>query len=210
LLCLVIGLLMAVYVCAAAQSKNGDDIFDVYLDFDLPDTSLEPSVTYDFQFTVTNAEEPPSLGKGEWIHTVDLMMPTTSYEVDVNQLSAPDPLHGNASEGQYQIERWETQFSPVSQTITWLCISAASSATYGDIREGERLSFNFVATTDGAASSDFYWVLYGDEGSVVSGSTHVGDDDDDDDDDDDGDESDDDDDEGGDKGGDDDDDECGC
>jgi hypothetical protein len=184
---------------------DDDDFFSSTLKFDSP-AALEAEQEYEFVFTVTNAsvEEPE---KSDWINQVDLTMPSQDYVVNEEELSAPVPLYGDTGD-EFEIDRWEVSFDPNTSTITWQCFGVVTSINYGDIREGDFLSFQFVATTDavptGTIESEigFDWILYSDEGNMVTGTSYIGQDDDDDDDDNDTVPGDDDDDSGG--GG------CGC
>ena len=173
---------------------------DSYLEFDAP-TALEPDLEYEFSFTVFNTAQPVKGMKGEWINAVELTMPSIDYMVNEEALTEPDPIHGSVGEGDYQILGWETNFDPSAAVISWQCFGVVTSANYGDIREGEMLSFNFVATTDADATDGFHWVLTGDMGTQVEGDAFIQqdtpDDDDDDDDDNDVTNGDDDDDSGG-------------
>jgi len=151
------------------------------LHFTSPDNMLA-EVTYKFDLTVNNASMyVEGEGKtGEWIYQFDLSMPSKEFQVDESQLTAPDPpLHGSPAEGEYQILRWESNFDSSSATITWQCFGVVTSANYGDIREGEALSFQFVATTDSGDGQEptdgFPWKLYGDLGSIVEGVAWIND-----------------------------------
>ena len=186
----------------AADDDDDDTSFeDSYAAPDAPD-SMEANTPYDFEFTVYNAATFNPDEKGEWIYAVDLTMPSENYSVDETNLAGPSPLHGSVSEGEYQILGWEANFDPTSTTITWQAFGVVTSANYGDIREGEMLSFQFSATTDDVPTDGFHWVLRGDMGTDVEGDFYINELPDDDDDDDDDDTSGDDDDDSG--GG------CGC
>jgi len=183
------------------DSGDDDDFMASTLVFDAP-TALEAETPYDFEFTVTNGAtfNGDTDEKGEWIFGVDLSMPSSDYVVDESDLKGPTPLHGTVSEGDYQILSWDASFDPTSTTITWQCFGVVTSANYGDIREGEMLSFQFSATTDAAATDGFHWVLHGDLGTDVEGDAYINGGDDDNDDNDDSSKGDDDDSGGG----------CGC
>jgi hypothetical protein len=190
---------------AADDDDTGGDFTDSYLEFDSP-TSLEPDSEYEFNLTVYNAATFEEKGKqGEWIYAIDLTMPSVDYVVDTETLVGPDPIHGNTGD-EFEITGWEANFDPTSATISWQCFGVVTSANYGDIREGDLLQFQFMATTDAEATDGFPWVLHGDLGTDVDGVAFIGEEPDDDDDDDDTDDddmggrSDDDDDGGG----------CGC
>ena len=211
-LILVLGLVFVVPSAVLAQDDDdasdddatGDDdadegFFASSVMFTEP-AALEPNAELFFQISVTNAAVADT-GKGDWINQVDLTMPSQDYVVDEAILTAPDPLHG-ATGDDTEIDKWVVSFDPTTVTITWAVMAAVSSANYGDIREGDTLAFEFTATTDADATDGFDWVLYSDEGNIVTGTAYVEDQDDDDDDDDDDDNNDDndDDDDGG----------CGC
>ena len=174
------------------------------VDFVMPE-ALDAEAMYEFIFEVTN-NAVAEREKADWIKQVDLMMPSQEYVVDENELTAPNPLYGDTDDVT-EIDRWEVSFDSNTSTITWQCFGVVTSAEYGDIREGDTLSFSFVATTDvnedGIATDGFNWILYSDEGNMVSGTSYIGEDSlDDDDNDDDNDDNNNDDDSGG--GG------CGC
>jgi hypothetical protein len=169
---------------------DDDDFFNSSLEFDSP-TALEADKEYEFIFTVTNTAVEGD-EKADWINQVDLTMPSQDYAVNEAELDAPDPLYGNTGD-EFEIDRWEVSFDPNTSTISWQCFGVVTSVNYGDIREGDFLSFQFLATTDsvptGTVESDigFDWILYSDEGNMVTGTAYIGtegpDDDDDDDDD---------------------------
>ena len=186
------------------DSADDDDFYSSELYFESP-SALEPSETYEFMFTVVNhaiAPDDKGIVKGDWINQVDLTMPSTDYLVDESQLTAPIPLYGDTGD-ETEIEKWEVSFDHNTTTITWQAFGVVTSVNYGDIREGDFLSFQFVATTDAEptgtweSETPFLWVLYSDEGNTVAGEAYIGEQIDDDDDDNDADKGDDDDDSGG-------------
>ena len=144
------------------------------LSFTEPDEDLAAEQSYEFVFTVINSTSSEKSKKSEWIYKIDLMMPSMDYSVDETSVSVPNPLHSSTEEGQYRIDHWESSFESASNTISWQSIAGVASATYGDIREGETQSFHFVASTDSAANNVFYWVIYGDQDSVVTGLSVLG------------------------------------
>ena len=73
---------------------------------------------------------------GDWIYQVDLTMPSTDYEVDYENLEAPEPLHEDTT------SRWDVMYEYSDATITWLAIGLTTSSA-GDIRGGEELLFRF-------------------------------------------------------------------
>lgn len=152
--------------------------------------TLQPDTAYEFAFEVSN-----TAGGDVAIKKVDITLPNTSYVL--GDYAAPDALHPEDVE-------WGVEFDEDSGMISWETsgVGAMSSAEIGDIREGEMLSFSFMATTDADASDGFTWTLTGDDNgaTMVSGIyTFEGGDDDDvtPDDDDTGDNGDDDDDDSG-------------
>jgi len=165
------------------DTTDDDDSADLFtLDFDAPE-ALEPDTTYNFEFTVfNNTVQDTSVDKGEWIKRVDLSMPSENYVVDDTNLDSPDPLHGSASEGEYQIDHWGVEFDADTATITWQAFGVVTSAEYGDIREQELLTFAFTADTDASATDGFAWTLYGDLDTEVTGVAFIGEQTDDDDD----------------------------
>lgn len=186
---------------AADDDDDGGEFTDSYLEFDSP-TALEADIDYEFNLTVYNAATFEEKGKqGEWIYAIDLTMPSEDYVVDTETLAGPDPIH-SGTDDEYEITGWEANFDPSSATISWQCFGVVTSATYGDIREGDLLAFQFMATTDAGATDGFPWVLHGDMGTDVEGTAYITEEptDDDEDDDDMGTRDDDDDDGGG----------CGC
>jgi len=171
LISVLIGLVVLCFFAAAVfavDDKEDATFEDSYVEFTSPE-SLEPDTTYLFSFTVFNAEESVCDPKCEWIYKVSLIMPSTDYDVNVSELDAPDPMHGDISEGQYKIERWEAQYNINSSTISWQCFGAVTTANYGDIREGEVLDFEFIVTTDEQATDGFMWTLYDDTGEWDGG-----------------------------------------
>jgi hypothetical protein len=156
---------------------DDDDFFNSTLEFDSP-TVLEADKEYEFIFTVTNTAV-EGTEKADWINQVDLTMPSQDYAVNESELTAPDPLYGNTGDD-FEIDRWEVSFDPNTSTISWQCFGVVTSVNYGDIREGDFLSFQFVATTDsvptGTVDSDvgFDWILYSDEGNMVTGTAFIG------------------------------------
>jgi hypothetical protein len=216
ILILALGLIFALSASAFAQvdddddddndtmgdddDATGDDFFSSTVVFTEP-AVLDPEAELLFEINVTNNAQ-VGADKGDWVNQVDLTMPSTAYLVDEETLAGPAPLHG-ATGDDTEIDKWEASFDPTTATITWATLTVVSSANYGDIREGESLAFEFTATTDADASDGFDWVLYSDEGPIVTGTAYVeaqGDDDTGDDDDTAGDDDDDDDDDSG----------CGC
>jgi hypothetical protein len=188
---------------AGDDDDSGDDdgFFASTVEFTSPD-ALDPNEEYEFIFEVTNNALLDPDQKGDWINQVDLSMPSGDYVVDENELTAPVPLYGDTGD-ETEIEKWEVSFDPNTVTITWQAFGVVTSANYGDIREGDVLPFQFVATTDSTPTGTlesgigFNWVLYSDEGNTVSGTAYIGDEGPADDDDDDTDSGDDDDDSGG-------------
>ena len=152
---------------------DDDDFFASTLVFDSP-TALDPETEYEFQFTVTNNAIADDEEKAEWIKAVDLTLPSQEYLLDETDLTAPEPLYPE------ETERWEVEFDANSSTISWQCFGVVTSVNYGDIREGDFLSFQFIATTDsvptGTYESEvgFNWVLYGDNENVVPGTSYIG------------------------------------
>jgi hypothetical protein len=183
---LVVAILALGMGTSFAQVDDDDDdtvqdFFDSTVEFITP-TSLESDTEYLFTILVTNYAT-PVVPKADWINQVDLTMPSLGYAIDPAEIRVPTPLHGPP--GPDAIDRWEESLNPSTMTITWQAFAAVSSAHIGDIREGESLEFEFVATTDSVPTDGFDWALYSDEGPVVFGTAYVeaGDDDDDDDDD---------------------------
>jgi len=167
---------------APADDDSGTTFMDSTLDFTSPQ-AIEASTEYEFIFDVTNKAMPLKADqeKQEWIKKVDLAMPTADYAVNQDALVAPDPLHGDASEGDYRIDHWDVLFNPDTNAITWTAFGVATSVEYGDIREGDVLSFTFKATTDAIPTDGFAWTPYGDMGDNVNGIAYIveqGDDDD--------------------------------
>lgn len=168
---------------------DDDDFFASTVEFTSPE-ALDPDQEYQFFFEVTNNAVLNPDEKGDWINQVDLSMPSSDYVVNEGELEAPEPLHGDTGD-ETEIEKWEVSFDPNTVTITWQAFGVVTSADYGDIREGDVLTFNFVATTDSIPTGTlesgvgFNWVLYSDEGNMVNGTAYIGEDivDDDDDDD---------------------------
>jgi hypothetical protein len=217
---LMLSLVLVLHSAALAQEDDDDDnddnddatddddmggtFEDSYLAFDSP-TEIEGDTEYEFNLTVYNAATFEEKGKqGEWIYAIDLAMPSVDYVVSTDTLAGPDPIHGSTGD-EFEITGWEANFDPSLATISWQCFGVVTSANYGDIREGDLLQFQFMATTDTDATDGFPWVIHGDMGTDVEGKAYIGeepvdDDDDDDDDDTDTPRSDDDDDGGG----------CGC
>ena len=164
---------------------DDDDDGGTFYDSDIEITNplaLEADSQFEFTINVTNAT---TLGeeKGDWIYQVDLTMASQDYVVSEEDLSAPAPLYG-ATGDDTEIDRWEASFDVNTATITWQAFGVVTTVNIGDIREGDFLSFQFVATTDSVPSDGFMWVLYSDEGNVVSGTAYVGEEPDIDDDDD--------------------------
>lgn len=152
-----------------AQTKT--DFSDSMLTFDAPD-SLEPSVQYQFEFTVYNN----ATAESDWIYKIGLTLPSKDYDVDIDAVAPPNPLHPLAN------DYWDVGFNPSNATITWEIYGVTTSGPVGDIREGEQLSFSFVATADAKATDGFFWSLFGDQGNVAQGTAVIGsaaDDDDD-------------------------------
>lgn len=114
---------------------------DSYVVFDAPDYTLEPSTCYDFILTVYNMAVggPP---RDDWIYKVALFMPNEDYVVDIENLSWPDPLHGE------DIDRWMPSYYSDNNSITWETIPISAEGDLGDIRAGEYLDFTFRAITD--------------------------------------------------------------
>ena len=163
---------------AIAQVDDDDDDSDNFYDSTViitDPTEIVPLTTYIFSITVVHGA-PAGSPRMDWIYQVDLSMPSQNYVVDEMSLDAPDPLHPT------ETDSWEVQFEPSTSTITWQSFSLVTSANNGDIRDGEMLGFQFVATTDDAPSDGFSWSLSGDMGGQVSGIAYIGGDDDDDDD----------------------------
>lgn len=154
---------------ALAENETFDDSKVEFLD----PTSLDALTTYDFQMLVYN-NALPTREKGDWINQVDLTLPSTAYNTTHGDISIPEPLHYDV------ISYWEVAFAPSTGMISWQAVGVVSSATFGDIREGEYLMFEFRATTDDQATDGFEWVLYSDMGNMVTGTTYImgGDDDD--------------------------------
>ena len=164
----ITGVVLADFI---SDSKGG---MNANLSFSEPTDELISEESYKFVFTVLNSEALGKAKKNEWIYKIDLMMPSMNYAVDEGSISVPDAVHSSTDEGQYRIDHWESSFETASNTITWQSIAGIASATYGDVREGETQSFHFVASTDSAANNVFYWVIYGDQDSVVTGLSVVG------------------------------------
>ena len=154
----------------------GGTFFDSSVEFTNP-LALEPETPYEFTILVTNNA---TLGeeKGDWINQVDLILPSQDYSEP--ELEEPAPLYGDTGDD-YEIDHWEASFDANTATITWQAFGVVTSVAYGDIREGDSLSFQFVATTDAVPSNTFLWVLYSDEGNTVNGEACPGGCDDDDD-----------------------------
>ena len=136
---------------------------------------------YEFEIHVINNEEYSATEKGEWIYKVELSMPSTAYAVELDTTAEyPIPV----PDAKYEdTDHWESEFDPSSSTITWQSFGVVTSANYGDIREGDMMVFNFIATTDEEATDGFHWMLYSDEGTEAEGVAYYGSGDDDDDDD---------------------------
>lgn len=187
LFCFLIILLMSLAFSTAALAQYDDDDDYVMDDDDstsfndstvevIEPTELPPDTMLLFSFLVTNMEQPGG-GKGEWIYMVDLSMPSANYMVEEASLTAPDPLYPS------ETDRWEVSFDPNTVTISWQAMGLSTSVEYGDIREGDNLTFEFEAITDADATDGFLWTLFGDMGTAVSGVVYVTDGSDDDDDD---------------------------
>ena len=177
------------------DDNDDDDVepgFDATVEFIEPQ-ALEPEWEGLFSFRVTyNEEVAKGLRQEEWINKVDLMMPSTEYEVDEENLTAPDPIHGGTGD-EYEILKWEVGYDPTSVTITWESVCVTTSPVhYGDIHEGDFLDFEFRAKVDEDATDGFMWTLHGDLGTVLSGKALIGEQEEDDDDDNDDDDYDDD------------------
>lgn len=157
------------------DDNDNDDFMDSFIIITDP-TEITPLTTYIFSLTVVHGA-PAASPRLDWINQVDLSMPSMNYVVDTMSLDAPSPLHPT------ETDRWEVQFDPGTSKITWQSFSLVTSANYGDIRDGEMLGFQFVATTDDSPTDGFAWSLHGDLGGLVQGTAYIesGDDDDDDD-----------------------------
>ena len=178
------------------DDATGGTFYESTVEFTNP-LALDADTQYEFTIVVTNAATPGEK-KGDWINQVDLTMASQDYIVDDENLTAPSPLYGDTGD-ETEIDRWEASFDANTATITWQAFGVVTSVAYGDIREGDFLSFQFVATSDSVPTDGFLWVLYTDEENFVSGTAYVGEEPDDDDTADDDDSGDDDDDSG-----------CGC
>jgi len=173
-------MVFAVATVAAAQDDDAtadDDtgggaattFEDSYLDFQ-PVAVFEANSTYEFSVDVHNMATAASGGqkeKLEWIKKVELTMASTDYAVDEANLTAPDPLYPA------ETDHWDVLLDPTTQKITWEAFGVVSSVEYGDIREGDVLTFTFTATTDAGPSDGFEWLLVGDMGTPVSGKAYV-------------------------------------
>ena len=148
----------------------GGTFYDSTVEFTNP-PALEADTQYEFTINVTNAT---MLGeeKGDWIYQVDLTMASQDYVVSEEELTAPAPLYG-ATGDDTEIDRWEASFDVNTATITWQAFGVVTTVNIGDIREGDFLPFQFVATADSVPSDGFMWVLYSDEGNVVSGTAYI-------------------------------------
>ncbi|MCC6160393.1 MAG: hypothetical protein IT350_20240 [Deltaproteobacteria bacterium] len=180
-----------------AADDDAADEFAADVFFTAPD-ALEPDTTYDFAFEVHNNTVAGDTQR--WILQVDMFMPSANYAVNTDDLSAPDALH----DGEWTAEADETPDGVPG--IRWIYNGLTTSESYGDIREGEYLSFAFSASSDGDATDGFDWRVVADSGDELSGVAYINEADDDDTDDDSGDDdaADGDDDDDDDSGG------CGC
>jgi hypothetical protein len=139
--------------------------FSATVEFVSP-VELLAETEYDFQFTVTNTTTVSAYQN--WISIVDLYMPTEAYEINVDELMAPDALHAGS---------WTVKTLPEGQTPTglrWEFSSGVSSLAYGDIRESENLDFAFRAKTDADASDGFDYKITADSGQYVNGTAYIG------------------------------------
>ena len=142
---------------------------------------LAPNTEYEFAFDVFN-----DAGGDVAVKEVSITLPSTSYTLGDYDMDLP---------GLGDEFTWEGEFDEDTATLNWVAIGPTSSAEMGDIREGEMLTFSFIAMTDTDASDGFSWVLRGDDGGATTLSgvfffsgedDDIDGDDDDDDDDDDG------------------------
>jgi len=138
-----------------------DDPFGLsgYADGDGPPLILQDNTTYEFAFDVFNFS-----GGDVAIQKFDITLPSPDYILDEVTLSAPEALHPDRI--------WIVDYDADHYTVFWesICAGASNSANLGDIREGEILQFQFIATTDSnkAATDGFLWVLTGDDGETVA------------------------------------------
>jgi hypothetical protein len=157
---------------AADDDVADDDVADPFTltgtaNGNAPPLTLEANTAYEFAFDVFNAS-----GGAVAIKKVDITLPSVAYVLDTANLHAPDALHPDNGS-------WAVDFDDISYTITWEFSGVVSSVEVGDIKEGEMLTFSFMATTDADATDGFAWVLTGDDQAttMVSDTFYFGDDD---------------------------------
>jgi len=115
---------------------------------------LKANTQYDFAFDVFNKN-----GGTIAIKKVDISLPSKTYKVD-GTVAAPKALHPT-------LGTWKADYAEATATITWEFQGMVSSAEVGDIKEGETLTFSFVATTDAAGTDGFAWTLTGDDAAAT-------------------------------------------
>jgi hypothetical protein len=115
---------------------------------------FQPETEYEFAFKVENHGD-----FGVAIRKVEIAMPALGYKMV--EYSAPEALHEDM--------QWYVDYDEATTALTWesMPINAGSSAELGDIREGDSLTFSFVAITDEQATDGFIWTLTGDDGGTT-------------------------------------------
>lgn len=153
---------------AADDATDDDDGegFSGTVEFNSPE-ALTPSTQFEFNFVVTNTTSADAEGEN-WINMVEMFMPAVGYVVDAD-IAAPEALYsGGEWEAELATDSTDTQY------ITWMFVTPGSSASYGDIREGDYLDFSFTATTDEAATDGFNWRLETSNSQYDTGTAYVG------------------------------------
>ncbi|MDP8225262.1 MAG: hypothetical protein P9L99_18015 [Candidatus Lernaella stagnicola] len=153
---LVLILVAFVFVLSASFAwAQEDDVFGLTgtANGEFPAT-LAPDTEYSFAFDVFN-----SGGGDEAIKEVAITLPSMAYAIgeyldEIPGVNTPEYV-------------WQANFDEETSTMYWLATGATSSATTGDIGEGDMLTFSFYATTDADATDGFTYKLYGDAAKTV-------------------------------------------
>lgn len=158
--------LMLWLVAAPARAQDDDDgDAGFYGRFTITAPALLSADTlYDFEFSVENAS---AVGDGaHWVYLVEVFMPSADYDVD-EDVYVPDALHG----GEWSAEIVEDIHPETG--IQWQHTTATTSASWGDIREGEFLEFGFRARTDEEGTDGFDWRLVSGSGEFDTGTAFI-------------------------------------
>jgi hypothetical protein len=160
----------------SAADDDASGVFAATFEFTAPE-ALTADMEYDFSFTVANT----TTGDVQrWIYDIEMYLPTINYSLlNADSIPAPTALH----DGEWTAERVTDETdNGTFEGIHWQFNGTMTSESYGDIREGDSLDFNFSAKTDADASDGFPWRMIAlDENEVtydLTGTSYVGGDDD--------------------------------